>query len=416
MKSTIKSKIKGRITAPASKSLTIRAVLSALLANGESKIVNPSFSSDGLAALNAIKQLGANVIIRENELFIISGEINKTNFINCNESGLLIRLLLSISPLLSTKMELLAEGSLKNRKLGNIETVFEQFGIECLTNNDYSPIYVLGSYKQAKKINIDASSSSQILSGLLMALPLLNFDSQINVVNLNSKPYIDLTIDLINKFGIVIDNWDYKQFNIRGNQKYQPINYYVEGDWSGSAFLLTAGAISGGIEIKNLDLNSKQGDKIILDILKHSGANVELQGKTIKVSHSNLISFDFDASNYPDLVPPLTVLGLNCKGISKIKGVHRLINKESNRLQALLKEFGSLGANIELDNDTLIIKKSKLKGSYVSSHNDHRIAMALAIAGLNSDNAVTIDNANCVNKSYPDFFKDLQSIGGIIYE
>jgi len=416
MKSIKKSKIQGEITAPPSKSLTIRAIISALLSDGETKIINPSFCSDGLTALNAAKQLGASIIVKKNEILIKVGNKNQTTFINCAESGLLIRILSAVSPLLTDNIELIAEGSLKKRKLGNIESVFKQLGIDCKTNNDYPPIKIRGRYKEVKQINLNASTGSQILTGLLMALPLVSFNSQINVENLKSKPYIDLTIDLINKFGIVIDNYDYKKFEIKSNQKYKSGTYDIEGDWSGAAFMLVAGAIKGEVVINNLDINSKQGDKIILNVLRKAGADVLIDDNSIRVSKSELLSFDFDASDYPDLIPPLTVLALNCEGKSKIKGVHRLLHKESNRLNALMKEFISLGVKIRLGNDTMIIEKSKLAGNNVDSHNDHRIAMALAIAGLNSEGEIRIDNDSCVNKSYPNFFNDLKSIGGKIDE
>ncbi len=416
MKSIKKSEIKGKVIAPSSKSLTIRAILSALLAEGETRIINPSLCNDSLASINAVKQLGGDIIAGDNELIIKGGLRYKNNVINCAESGLLIRLLSVFSPLLSGEIELIAEGTLKKRQLGNIENIFNQFGIDCKTNNGYAPVSINGNYKKQELITIDASSGSQVLSGLLMALPLTEFNSQLNVENLKSKPYIDLTIGLINKFGIEIRNDDYKKFEIIGNQTYKPTIYYVEGDWSGSAFLLVAGAINGEVEITNLDIHSKQGDKILVDILEKVGANISINKNSLLISKSELNSFDFDASDYPDLVPPLTVLALNCEGTSKISGVHRLLHKESNRLYALMKEFNSLGAYIKLENDTMIIKKTKLKGGQTSSHNDHRIAMALAIAGLNCNGPIAIDNCISVNKSYPDFFKHLKSIGGNIDE
>jgi len=245
---------------------------------------------------------------------------------------------------------------------------------------------------------------------LLLLLPSLEGDSLVEVKNLVSKPYIDLTLDVLGKFGVEIKNENYDRFFIKGAQKFRKVNYKVEGDWSNAAYWAVLGALKGRIVLKNLNVDSKQGDKIILNILKKAGADISIKKKKVTVEKNRLNSFDFDATDYPDLVPVLTVLGLNCKGTSKISGINRLINKESNRLKSILKEFEKLGADLEVQKDTLIVKGSRLNPGKVKSHNDHRIAMALAVAGKNIKGGIKLDSWMSVNKSYPGFFDILESV------
>ena len=253
---------------------------------------------------------------------------------------------------------------------------------------------------------INGKNTSIFISGLLMSLPLCEGNSILEVIELNSAGYVDLTIDILKTFGVFINRKN-NTFYIEGKQKYISKEYIeLERDWSAAANLLVLGAIRGNCFVKGLKLTSKQPDKIIYDFLESININIRYNEEHITVHKSSIPAFSFDATNYPDIIPPLVVLALNSLGKCYIYGVSRIIVKESNRLEAIICEFNKLGANIiyEEKNNRFVIMPSILKSNKVSSNNDHRIAMALAIAGLTIDGGIEIDNIDCITKSYPDFF------------
>jgi 3-phosphoshikimate 1-carboxyvinyltransferase len=243
---------------------------------------------------------------------------------------------------------------------------------------------------------------------MLMSLPLCHNSSYIKQTEPTSIPYIDLTIKTLNYFGISIVHHNFEKFDLSGNQSYQPNHLLpLEGDWSGASMLLVAGAISRGITVTNLPINSQQSDEMILEILRMCGVTVEITGSVITIHKPEkpLVPFETDATHFPDLFPSLVVLALNCHGTSRIKGIHRLINKESNRAESLFSEFTKLGAQIEVDNNSFVVEGGELHGGFCSSHNDHRIAMALVAASLNIKENVYVDDLHCISKSFPDFIK-----------
>jgi 3-phosphoshikimate 1-carboxyvinyltransferase len=296
-----------------------------------------------------------------------------------------------------------------------IEEALSQLDVICTSTGGFLPLTIQGPIKGGR-CEIDGSVSSQLLTGLLMALPLAAKNSEISVNNLKSKPYIDMTIQILKSFGITINNMDYSLFQIQGNQKYVPHNYTVEGDWSGGAFLLVAGAINGEMTIKGLRTDSKQSDMAILDALKLAGAKMKLYENKIEISKSELTAFDFDATESPDLFPPLVALASYCKGISTIKGVSRLVYKESDRAATLREEFGKMSISVSIKDDIMSITGGQPVGARVESHEDHRIAMAVAVAALGSTGRIYIRDSQCVAKSYPDFFDDLRHLGAIVHE
>ena len=225
-----------------------------------------------------------------------------------------------------------------------------------------------------------------------------------------------MTLQVLGKFGIKIINDNYKKFNIKGNQKYKPTRFEVESDWSGGAFLLVAGAISGDITIHGLHPESSQSDKAVLTALDKAGAKMTVTNNAIEIKKSDLKAFEFDSTESPDLFPPLAVLAAYSKGISGIKGVNRLIYKESDRAVALVEELGKMGIKVEISDNYMLITGGKIKGAHVNSHDDHRIAMAAAVAGLGATDKVHIRDSHCIAKSYPGFFDDLRNIGAEIYE
>jgi len=414
MKTISPSLIKGTITAPPSKSEMIRAVAASLLASGVSEILNPSFCDDALASFGIAEAFGADITMRSDQVRVKGyggpGEkkIGK-NTANCFESGLCIRMFTPIAGLTDEEIILEGSGSILKRPM-QMDGIMNALGAQCSTQDGFAPVRIKGKIS-AGEIILDGEEGSQFLSGLLMALPLCSRDSAIKVSCPSSRPYIAMTVNTLQRFGITISHHpDMNNFFIKGAQKYRPCVFTVEGDWSGASFMLVAGAIGGSITVKGLNRESCQGDRAIIGVLYESGAEVVLQEDSVSVHRKNLKPFQFDATDCPDLFPPLIALAAHCEGKSTIYGAHRLFHKESNRALALISEFAKLGTEIELHNDIMSVKGSSLKGALVNSHNDHRIAMACAVAALNGNDEVVIDRPACVFKSYPKFFEDLDSL------
>ncbi|MCX6253226.1 MAG: 3-phosphoshikimate 1-carboxyvinyltransferase [Bacteroidia bacterium] len=373
------SKIKGQLKAPASKSMTQRAIAAALLADGQSIIHNPSYCDDSLAAMSIACGLGARVEPQANELKINGSVILKEPKLNCGESGLAIRMFSPIAALYPAEITMVGANSLKKRPMFMIEEALNQLGVKCTSSGGFLPLTIQGPIVGGY-CEIDGSVSSQLLTGLLMALPLAARDSEIKVHNLKSKPYIDMTIQILNSFGITVQNKDYNLFLISGNQKYIPHIYTVEGDWSGGAFLLVAGAVNGHLSIQGLRSDSMQSDISIIKALEKAGAQMKISENQVEISKSKLRAFEFDATESPDLFPPLVTLASYCNGVSTIKGVSRLIYKESDRAAALKDEFGKMNIRIEIKDDLMSVTGGQPCGARVESHDDHRIAMAVAVA------------------------------------
>jgi 3-phosphoshikimate 1-carboxyvinyltransferase len=398
----------GTIVAPASKSSMQRAVAAALLANGISTLENPSFSDDSISVLKMAECLGAIIDIFGKKVRIQGGFNPVCNTLDCGESGLGVRMFSAIAALSEKEIFFSGSGSVLARPMDMLQDTLERFGVTVKTTNGKLPVTVKGPLKGGMA-KADGSVSSQFLTGLLFALPLSKKDSVIEISNLKSKPYIDLTLDVLQKFGVIINHQNYKTFYIPGNQKYIAVNYQVEGDWSGAAFFAVLGAISGKVAIQKLQLNSTQPDKKILEILKMAGANVSEKNEKVIISPGKLKAFQIDIDDNPDLAPPLVALASFCQGKSVISGTERLKAKESNRPFVLQKEFSTLGVDIQVFENRIEIEGTKtINGGEVFSHGDHRIAMALGIAATQSESPVKIYNAEVINKSYPDFFTDLQ--------
>ena len=415
------SEIKGTITAPASKSAMQRACAAALLKGGKTLLHNPGVSNDDEAALDIIKQLGAKVEKDGDTIVIESNGVEPiSNEINCGESGLSARMFTSVAALSKTPITITGKGSLVKRPFSFFTEVLPQLHVECTSNNGLLPLQIKGPL-QPTNIEVDGSLSSQFLTGLLFTFSASKAnDVTIIVRNLNSKPYIDLTLQVMKDFGLPLpENNEYKSFYFPHqpiNQSFNQLrNYSIEGDWSGGAFLLVAGAIAGDIVVKGLDINSTQADKAILQALEESGADMNVEKEQIKVRKSKLKAFHFDATDCPDLFPPLVALASYCDGTTVIKGVHRLTHKESNRALTLQEEFGKMGVEIGvLDDSMMITGGEKLKSAAVHSRHDHRIAMACAVAALGADGEVMIEEAEAVNKSYPQFWKHIEKLSATL--
>jgi len=410
-KTVKKSLVSGKIVAPTSKSALQRLIAGAFLAKGQSVIKYKTLSEDAQAGLDLICSLGAQVEQKPGKLFIKGGFNNPESNLLIGESGLGLRMYSPILATQNTKFEITGRGSLLQRPVDFIVKTLRDFGVEAHSNDGKLPLQIKGGYKNTK-VAVDGTFSSQLLTGLLMALPLAKADSELVVSDLKSKPYIDLTISVLSKFGIDIYHDDYKLFKIPANQEYKPVNINTEGDWSGTAFLVVAAAIAGSLKIKGIDLASTQGDKDIIAVAEQAGAKIERLDDAVVVSKHELKAFEYDANDSPDLFPPLVALAIFCKGSSVIYGVNRLAHKESDRALTLKNEFEKIGAKITLAGDKMIVEGEKIIGNKVSSHHDHRIAMALAVSGLQVDGKMIIEDSEAVGKSWPEFFDDLMEIGG----
>ncbi len=408
------SSIKGNIQAPASKSSMQRACAAALLSKGTTTIVHPGKSNDDLAAIDVIQKLGAAIKTLENgDLEVVSNGVHPAgNEINCGESGLGIRMFSPLAALSAKAITINGSGSLVKRPMDFFDEIFPQLGIKINSNDGKLPLNIQGPLTPAN-IEIDGSLSSQFLTGLLMGYAAANAkDVTIKVRDLKSRPYIDLTLDVMEKFGVKVKNNDYASFYFSGETSFRPGRYTVEGDWSGGAFLLVAGAIAGEITVNGLDPFSTQADKAILQAIIDSGAVISVTPEQIVVGPAKLKAFQFDATDCPDLFPPLVALASYCEGTTAITGVSRLTHKESNRSLTLQEEFGKMGIEIILQDDLMLVKGGTgVKGAQVHSHHDHRIAMACAVAGLKAEGETIIEVAEAIGKSYPDFYEHLQQLG-----
>lgn len=415
------SSVSGTRTAPASKSSMQRACAAALIRKGQTILHNPGASADDQAALNIIRQLGADVRSEDERVVIDSKGINPVSTeLDCGESGLSIRMFTSIAALSSSEINITGGGSLARRPLNFFDEVLPQLNVSCSTREGYLPLRIKGPLSPAD-ITVDGSLSSQYLTGLLLAYAAADAkDVTITVNNLASKPYIDLTLEVMRSFGLRLpENRNYEEFyfNANGpsNANEQTLNYTVEGDWSGAAFLLVAGAVAGNLVVKGLDVFSSQADKAVLQALMQSGASISIEESRVTVGRARLKPFHFNATDCPDLFPPLAALAAFCEGRSVIEGVHRLKHKESDRAATLQEELGKMGIVIEIQDDLMIITGTDtVRSASVHSHGDHRIAMACAVAALRADGPVTIGHAEAVNKSYPSFWQHLQDSGAAV--
>lgn len=411
------AKPKGTVAAPPSKSFSHRATICAALSGGVSNVDFIMFSEDVVATINGVKKIGADVSLDENKLTINSFKPTSDNIIiDCGDSGSTLRFLIPVVAVLGINAVFKRSLSLSKRPLEDYLKILGEFGIIYRFDEDLS-LSISGKLRPGRFF-VPGNVSSQYISGLLMALPLLKENSEIKLTSkLESSEYIAMTLDVMKKFGVDIKK-TVDGFFIKGNQRYIPKDYSVEGDWSQAAFFMAAGAIGGNVIIKNLNKNSCQGDKQIFDLLKKFGAEIYWDSKDVVVNQSELRGIDIDASEILDLVPILAVVAANSTGTTNIRNLRRLKFKECDRLTAVYKELKSLDVDIKKLEDSLVITgKKTYKNIYdnkkmVWSHNDHRMVMALSIMALRLPQSLKISGFDSVQKSYPSFFQDYKLIGG----
>ena len=405
--------VNGIITPPSSKSYAQRAIALALLAEGRTVLRNIEFCKDTHSALKCIEVLGAKVEFLDDSTIAINGGLNpRSNTLHVGESGLATRLFTPIASLNRTPITIQGEGTLLYRPMTMMVEPLRQLGVNVRDGGGYLPIEVQGPI-HGGEIWVDGSISSQFITGLLLALPLAEEDTTLHVDSPVSTPYIDMTIDTAHRFGIEImqNEGDYSQFFIEGSQKYTPTDLSIEGDWSGASTMLVAGAIAGEVTVKNISTLSKQADTAICRALERAGAGLIIEQNSITVSKRDLRAFEFDATNSPDLFPALAALAAAAEGESVIIGTDRLRHKESDRAETIRQEYEKLGIEVDISEDNIMkIRGGEIHPAETFSHNDHRIAMSLAVSALRCKGKVKIQNAECVEKSYPTFFEDLESI------
>ena len=407
------SKCFGKVNLPPSKSMAHRSIICASLAQGKSKLENIAYSDDIIATIEGMKKLGAK-ISKEKDSLIVEGIKNfsqlTNSIIDCNESGSTLRFFIPIFSLTDKKIEFRGKNRLLQRPQKIYEEIFKKQNLFYYQDNN--KIEIDGKLKSGEYI-INGNISSQFISGLLFTLPLLTEDSIIKIIPpFESKSYIDLTIDMLKKFGIEVLFLDDLTLTIKGNQKYIATDYKVEGDFSQLGFFAVLGAINNDLICEGLDINSKQGDREIIEILKNCGIKIEELENGYKIFRGLPKAYNINLENCPDLGPILTVLSAYGDGEFKIYNAQRLRYKESDRIEAMENELKKLGVQISSDKSNIYIKGNSkyISCNEVFGHKDHRIVMSLAIFATLLDSPLIIEGAEAISKSYPNFFEDLKNL------
>ena len=408
------NRLHGEVIPPCSKSYAQRALAAALLASGRTTLRGIELCRDTRSAIEAIRTLGARVEIQDDNTLTIDGGLKPTaDSLNVGESGLAARLFTPIAALCGEAMRIEGEGTLRHRPMAMMVEPLRSLGVEVRDGGGRLPIEVHGPIKGGRVV-VDGSISSQFITGLLIALPCAKSDTTIEVRDAVSTPYIDMTLETLERFGVEImhNEGDYSEFYIEGNQELKPVDYTIESDWSAAAFIMVAAAIAGEVTVRNISTLSRQADTLVCRALERAGASIIIEEGAITVAHRPLEAFTFDATNSPDLFPALVALAAAAEGVSTIRGIERLRGKESDRGEVLKEEYRKLGIEIELDYDENVMRVvgGKPHAAEVDSHDDHRIAMSLAITALRIEEEVHIRNRECVAKSYPSFFEDLEML------
>ncbi len=409
-------KLKGEIKAIPSKSFIHRAVIAAALADDTSLIDNVIYSKDILATLSMIQSLGAECTMSDSQVSIKPKSSVQSKYFDANESGTSLRLMIPVVAALGLEAEFNGKGQLTNRPIDEYLKILKKQSI-FFKYDGKLPLYVNGKLKSGY-FEVDGSVSSQYISGLLMALPLLDGDSTVKIINeFTSKAYVDITVEILSEFGIDIDEMGIDEYHIKGNQIYKSKKISMENDYSQAAFWIVGATISGDVVIPGLNENSIQGDMKIIEIVNKMGGNVYFDNGKLIIKKARTHGLEIDAEQIPDLVPILTLLATASNGETRIFNTKRLAAKESDRGRVITKELNKLGAKIQYFDDELIIDGvDGLSFGTVNSWNDHRIAMTLALASLISKGNIEIEGMNAIQKSYPKFIEDFVSLGGKVIE
>jgi 3-phosphoshikimate 1-carboxyvinyltransferase len=410
--------LQGEVSAPPSKSYTQRMVIASALSSGTSRVQNPLFSQDTDAVLRAVSSLGAK-FHAENGKWTVTGtgtlETGEEP-IDCGESGATLRFIVPVAALAEGTSTLLFRGSIERRPIEPLLNSLKDLGAEAFVgkHKGMDAVFVKGGGIAGGETEIAGDVSSQFISGLMFACPLAKSDSVITLTSpLESADYVKMTEIVLAQHGVKATVGE-KHILIPSNQSYKPADGTVPGDFSSAAFLLAAAAITKSkITVTNLDYETVQGDKVIVKILQQMGVKVEIGFESITVEGTGAIlkPINVDGKNIPDLIPIIATLCCYADGISQITGAKRLRLKESDRLASIHSELTKMNARITITEDSLTINGTPLHGATIDSHNDHRIAMATAVAALAAEGETTITHAECIRKSYPQFFHHLKQLG-----
>lgn len=403
----------GSVTAPPSKSDVHRAIICAALSKGVSTISPVALSNDIKATIGCIEALGAKTHIENNVLTVDGTQLfsNKTATLDCGESGSTLRFFIPVAAVGAVNAEFIGSGRLPQRPIGIFTDLLPNFGVNCETEGGL-PLKISGSL-QSGTFKIPGNVSSQFITGLLFALPLLENDSDIVLTSpIESVGYINMTIYTMSKFGVEIETTDFG-WHIKGNQSYKPCSYKTDGDWSQAAFFMVSGAINGSITVNGVNRDSAQGDRKIAELISQFGAEVLQTDTSVTVKSGKMHAITIDASQIPDIVPVLAVCASFAEGTTRIINAQRLRIKESDRLKTTANLINNLGGNVrELSDGLEITGVNQLIGGSADGCNDHRIVMSAAVCAAGLDGEIECSDALSINKSYPEFFNDYNSIGG----
>ena len=410
------SKIHGKLRIPSSKSMAHRALICASLAEGTSTLSGIDASKDIEATIACMESLGAKIIASQDQIQVTGTNLKsqgKEILCPCNESGSTMRFLIPVASLTNDPVTFTGQGRLLERPMEIYARLFHNQGLAFV--QDSKGIRIQGALKPGD-ITIEGNISSQFISGLLFALPLLSKESTITVLKpYESRSYVELTLEMLRNFGIRIEKIHQTKYHIPENQTYQAQTLPVEGDYSQAAFFSVLATLQGKLTLTNLKQDSHQGDKSILDLLKKAGAKLMIQKDSIQIEHHELHAQTIDLADCPDLGPILCVLASFCPGTTHFIHAGRLRIKESDRVQAMETELKKWGVAIQTTEDTITIhgkREYDCQNVVIDGHNDHRIVMAMTIFGLCAQTACIIEGAQAITKSYPTFFEDIEKIHG----
>jgi len=408
------SHVRGQVRIPTSKSHTIRALLIATLAEGTSHILHPLVSADTLSCLKICRQLGAVIHEKQDEWQVLGTGAHlqiPDNVLDAGNSGTTLYLACGSTALLPGWSVLTGDEQVRRRPVDQLLLALNDLGAEAFSTrgNGCAPLVIKGRLKGGKtRIKCP---TSQYLSGLLINTPLAEGDTEIEVTELNEKPYVQITLDWLDCQGIHYEHDNMQKFFIKGNQKYKAFNRQITGDFSSATFFLCAAAVTGNkLELLGLDMNDSQGDKAVVSMLERLGCEVSIQDQGLTIEGKELVGQELDINSTPDALPALAVTACYAQGSTRLVNVPQARLKETDRIKVMCAELKKMGAHVEELPAGMVIHSSKLKGARVESHQDHRVAMALAIAALGATGPTTINNAECVDITFPDFFKLLESI------
>lgn len=413
-----KSVTQGAVSVPGSKSHTIRALFIASLAGGLSTIRNPLLSGDAFSGLEICKSFGARFETTEDS-FIVNGFGSSPavpeNIVDVGNSGTSLRFAMMTAGLVDGITVFTGDEQIRRRPLGSLISAMNQLGgqVYSTRGNDMAPVVVKGRLGGGRA-RLDAVTS-QYLSSILINAPLLDNDTEITVTRLNEIPYVEMTMWWLNNQGIEYSNDSFKTVYIKGGQRYKPFDINIPGDFSSATFFMVLASISGGeFLLKNLDMTDPQGDKRVLDYLKEMGASVRHTGDGIVIKGNGLRGIEIDMNSTPDALPAMAVAGCFAEGETRLVNVPQARLKETDRISVMCSELKKMGADIEELPDGLVIRRSTMKGCTVSGHNDHRIVMALAVAGMNIEGETLIETAEAMNVTFPAFPQLVKECGGDI--